>query len=109
MTNGPAYTVETAVPTVEELAAAVLTALAEVRCVTVTELEAELEATGGDLEMDSLEAVAVIAKLESEYEDASWPRSGTWSPSRSHRSGRSPMSFIAAGPPVHPPVRRAVT
>ena len=67
MTSGPAYTVDTAVPTVEELAAAVLTALAEVRCVTVTELEAELEAAGGDLEMDSLEAVAVIAKLESEY------------------------------------------
>jgi acyl carrier protein len=63
MTTGPAYTVETAVPTVEELAAAVLTALAEVRCLTVT----ELEAAGGDLEMDSLEAVAVIAKLESEY------------------------------------------
>ncbi len=66
MTSVPAYTAEAA-PTVQELAAAVLTALAEVRCVAVTELEADVEAAGGDLEMDSLEAVAVIAKLESEY------------------------------------------
>ncbi len=66
MSSVPAYMAETA-PTVEQLAAAVLASLAEVRCVAVTELEAEAEAAGGDLEMDSLEAVAVIAKLETEY------------------------------------------
>jgi acyl carrier protein len=66
MTSLPAYTTDTA-PTVQELSAAVVTALAEVRCVAVAELDAEANATRGDLQMDSLEAVAVIAKLETRY------------------------------------------
>jgi acyl carrier protein len=62
----PAYSSDTA-PTVPELATSILAGLAEVRCVPVAELEAELSAAGGDLEMDSPEAVAVIAKLETWY------------------------------------------
>jgi acyl carrier protein len=54
-------------PTIPELASAILAGLAEVRCVPLAELEAELDAAGGDLEMDSPEAVAVIAKLETWY------------------------------------------
>jgi len=64
MTSVPAYMAQTAVPTVDELTGAVLTALAEVRCVAVTELVAD---AGADMQTDSLEAVAVIAKLETEY------------------------------------------
>ncbi len=49
-------------PTLPELITAVLTALAEIRQVTVGELEAEC--AGGDLELASPEAVAAIAMLE---------------------------------------------
>jgi acyl carrier protein len=52
-------------PTTPELATAIVTVLAEIRQVTVAELEAER--TGGDLEMASPEAVAVIATLEHRF------------------------------------------
>jgi hypothetical protein len=50
-----------------ELAAAILEALAEVRAQTMGELQEELTATGGDLEIDSREGEAVIAMLEQRY------------------------------------------
>lgn len=55
-------TTTTETPTLPELARALLSALAEIRQVTVDELEAER--AGGDLEMASPEAVAAIAMLE---------------------------------------------
>jgi hypothetical protein len=50
-----------------ELAAAILEALAEVRAATLGELHGERAAAGGDLEIDSREAEAVIAMLETKY------------------------------------------
>lgn len=52
-------------PTLPDLATALLSALAEIRQVTVGELEAER--AGGDLEMASPEAVAAIAMLEARF------------------------------------------
>jgi len=52
-------------PHVSELEAAILTVLAEIRQVTLAELEAQR--AGGDLEMASPEAVAVIATLEQDF------------------------------------------
>jgi len=57
-----ATTTTVTAPTMPELATAIITVLAEIRQVTVVELEAER--VGGDLEMASPEAVAVIATLE---------------------------------------------
>lgn len=55
------------VPDSEELAAAILEALAQVRAAPVSELREEMAAGGGDLEIDSREAEAVIAMLEKRY------------------------------------------
>ena len=63
MTTLPTQPVETN-PNIPDLGTAVLTALAEVRCVAVAELEAERAAGNGDLELASPEAVAVLAMLE---------------------------------------------
>jgi hypothetical protein len=52
-------------PTMTELATALMIALAEIRQVTVAELETEL--AGGDLEIASPEAVAAIATLETGF------------------------------------------
>jgi hypothetical protein len=54
-------------PTPDELAAAILEALAQVRAAPVGELREEMAAAGGDLEIDSREAEAVIAMLEKRY------------------------------------------
>lgn len=54
-------------PDSQELAAAILEALAAVRAQAVGELHEELVAAGGDLEIDSREAEAVIAMLEQRY------------------------------------------
>ena len=54
-------------PTVAELATALLTVLAEIRCVPLAELEAERAAGGDDLEIASPEAVAVVATLQGRY------------------------------------------
>ena len=54
-------------PDPEELGTAILTALAEVRAASVGELREEMDAAGGDLEIDSREAEAVIAILEKRY------------------------------------------
>jgi hypothetical protein len=54
-------------PSSGDLAAAVLDALAMVRATSVSELQEEMAAAGGDLEIDSREAEAVIAMLESSY------------------------------------------
>jgi hypothetical protein len=48
-------------PDSEELAAAILESLAQVRAAPVSELREEMATAGGDLEIDSLEAEAVIA------------------------------------------------
>ena len=55
-------------PDSEELAAAILEALAEVRAQTVGELREELTMAGGDLEIDSREGEAVLAMLEQRYD-----------------------------------------
>jgi hypothetical protein len=55
-------------PDSEELAAAILEALAAVRAQSVGELREELTAAGGDLEIDSREGEAVIAMLEHRYD-----------------------------------------
>lgn len=52
-------------PTILELTTVLLTALAEIRQVTVDELE--VERAGGDLEMASPEAVAAIAMMEARF------------------------------------------
>lgn len=57
-------TIETP-PTIADLATALLVAVAKVRQVTVEELEAER--AGGDLELASVEAVAAIGMLETQY------------------------------------------
>jgi hypothetical protein len=54
-------------PSVEELATAVIEALAAVRAAPVGELKEEMAAAGGNLEIDSREAEAVIAMLEKQY------------------------------------------
>jgi acyl carrier protein len=54
-------------PDPEELETAILEALAEVRAAPVAELREEMAAAGGDLEIDSREAEAVIAILENRY------------------------------------------
>jgi len=54
-------------PSSRELAGAVLEALAKVRAAPVGELREEMAAAGGDLEIDSREAEAVIAMLEKRY------------------------------------------
>ena len=54
-------------PSPDELAVAILDALAEVRAVPVGELREELSQAGGDLEIDSREAEAVIAMLQTKY------------------------------------------
>lgn len=54
-------------PGPEELGTAILEALAEVRAASVGELREEMDAAGGDLEIDSREAEAVIAILEKRY------------------------------------------
>ena len=52
-------------PTVPELAATIVDVLAEIRQVPVADLETERD--GGDLEMDSPEAVAVIATIQGRF------------------------------------------
>jgi len=54
-------------PDTKELAEAILEALAQVRAAPVGELHEEMAAAGGDLEIDSREAEAVIATLEKRY------------------------------------------
>jgi hypothetical protein len=54
-------------PPPEELTAAILEALAAVRAAPMAELLEEMDAAGGDLEIDSREAEAVIAMLETRY------------------------------------------
>lgn len=54
-------------PTASELAAAILVVLAEIRQVANADLAAEADRSGGDLEMASPEAVAVIATLEARF------------------------------------------
>lgn len=54
-------------PSPEELGTAILEALAEVRAASIGELREEMDAAGGDLEIDSREAEAVIAILEKRY------------------------------------------
>ncbi len=54
-------------PDTKELAEAILEALAQVRAAPVGELHEEMAAAGGDLEIDSREAEAVIAMLEKRY------------------------------------------
>jgi hypothetical protein len=57
----------TPLPARAELADAMLRALAEVQARPIAELEAEAAANGGDIEIASPEAVAVIAALEDLY------------------------------------------
>jgi hypothetical protein len=64
MTTTPLTPTE-GLPTIPALATAILDVLAEIRQVTVAELEAERG--GGDLEMASPEAVAVIATLQRRF------------------------------------------
>jgi acyl carrier protein len=64
MATNPMDTTET--EEIPDIAADLLSALGEVRCVSPADLEAERSADG-TLEMDSPEAVAVIAKLEAKY------------------------------------------
>jgi hypothetical protein len=54
-------------PSEAEIAEAIMAALAEVRAQPVSELREEMETAGGDLEIDSREAEAVIAILETRY------------------------------------------
>jgi len=51
----------------EELTVAIVEALAQVRAATVGEVRDEMAMSGGDLEVDSREAEAVIAILEQRY------------------------------------------
>jgi hypothetical protein len=55
-------------PTTGEIAEAILDALAQVRAVTVGELREEMAPAGGGMEIDSREAEAVIAMLETRYD-----------------------------------------
>jgi len=54
-------------PAPKELESALLEALAEVRAAPVGELRDEMAVAGGDLKIDSREAEAVIAILETRY------------------------------------------
>jgi acyl carrier protein len=54
-------------PDLDDLARAILESLARVRAAPVGELREEMAAVGGDLEIDSREAEAVIAMLEKQY------------------------------------------
>lgn len=54
-------------PSSDELAMAILEALAMVRAAPVGELRDEMTGAGGDLEIDSREAEAVIAMLQARY------------------------------------------
>jgi hypothetical protein len=54
-------------PSLGELVKAILEALAMVRAASMEELLEEMAAAGGDLEIDSREAEAVIAMLEKRY------------------------------------------
>ena len=54
-------------PSPAEIEEAIVAALAEVRARTIAELHEELTASGGDLEIDSREAEAVIAILETRF------------------------------------------
>jgi acyl carrier protein len=62
-----ATTPERLAPDSEQLGVAILEALAQVRAAPVAELRDEMVASGGDLEIDSREAEAVIAILEHRY------------------------------------------
>ena len=62
-----ATTPERLAPDPEQLSSAILEALAQVRAAPVAELRDEMDASGGDLEIDSREAEAVIAILEHRY------------------------------------------
>ena len=66
MATSPSAPVRTE-PSEAEIADAIVVTLAEVRAEPVSELRAELEHAGGDLEIDSREAEAVIAILETRY------------------------------------------
>jgi hypothetical protein len=55
------------IPTRVELIRSVLEALAEVRGCSSDELEVEMATAGGELEMESPEAVAVLSKVERHY------------------------------------------
>ena len=66
MTSTTAPPVQVA-PTADELAVAILEALAQVRAAPVSELRDEMASAGGDLEIDSREAEAVIAMLQTKY------------------------------------------
>jgi hypothetical protein len=57
----------TSAPTQPELVRAIMDALAEVRACPIEELEDEMRHGGGELEMESPEAVAVISKIEGRY------------------------------------------
>lgn len=65
MTTLPTHPGET--ETIPDFATDILAALAEVRAESVADLLSERAGGGGILEMDSPEAVAVIAKLEARY------------------------------------------
>jgi hypothetical protein len=54
-------------PTEPELVRAVMDALAEVRGCAIGDLDEEMRLGGGELEMESPEAVAVISKVEGRY------------------------------------------
>jgi hypothetical protein len=54
-------------PTELEVVRAVMDALAEVRGCAIQELQDEMRQGGGELEMESPEAVAVISKVEGRY------------------------------------------
>jgi hypothetical protein len=56
-----------AIPTRLELIRSVIVALAEVRGCSSVELEGEMHKAGGELEMESPEAVAVLSKVERRY------------------------------------------
>ncbi len=60
-------TTTTAAPRVAELRREILKALAQVRAKALAELNSEFDGMGGDLELDSREAEAVIAMLEAKY------------------------------------------
>jgi hypothetical protein len=65
MATRPAPAIET--EEMPDLDSDILAALAAVRCVSESGLRAEQATGAGNLEMDSPEAVAVIAKLEAQY------------------------------------------
>jgi acyl carrier protein len=66
MPKAPAHQVDSP-PTRQDLQAAMLCIVAEIQARPPAEVEADLAAGGGDLELTSPEAIAVIAALESRY------------------------------------------